>query len=373
MNTNRTGANPHKQATELTESAPSSPLSQLTTPTTRPSASSYAKVFLGIGLTLSGSGCTPSGQPLGITNRENTSFRATSERYKGASSFGATAATLTLAESIGTDQLTKINNDFGKSCGSGQVAAMLTLLAQKQGNTISGVNEMFQQSRGTSISAANLCAAVTISGKSIQEINQLFDKSIPWDSEAASILVLAAACGNRPIEEINGLYKQNPETGLPGALLVLGSVISGKSMADMAVMYSQAQSLQSTCASELTLLAAVYKTPMQEINQLWKEASGSSEGSILLVQSALAARKPITTANHFYGASPSWSEMGSAILVLTSASKELAEREHGTGLIPLIYSRPVGKSRHTYFVPLVVPGSAGFEGKSLPLAPTGTP
>ncbi len=342
-------------------------LNELATPAVRQSAGPYAKILLGLGLALSGAGCTQTTRPPALTDREVASFKETGETYAHAAQFGQVGAQLTFAQRASAHSIAKVNGDFARSSGSGELAANLTLLAQVGDLSISRVNESYSKSAGASCGSCNLTAAAVLSGRPIEQVNKEYRSGASWSDQGASILVLAAASAQKPIDTINALYKENPASGVAGATLVLGSVVSGSSLDSVAHMYYKASTLSDCRSAQLAALAAIHKCPIDDVNQLWAKSVASRQAGVHLVQAALLSGKSMAEINYLYSQAPSWNETGSALLVLSETAQARAGVDHGTGFIPFMYSEHVGKTKYTYFVPIIVPGSSGYEGKLLPL------
>lgn len=361
-----TQANRTSQTSMASEANPAA-LNELVTPVSRQSAGPYAKILLGLGLALSGAGCTQTTRPPALTEREVASFKETGETYSQAAQFGQVGAQLTFAHFASAHPIGKVNEDFARSSGRGELAANLTLLAQFGDLSIARVNESYSKSAGASCGACNLTAAAALSGKPIEQVNKEYRSGASWSDQGASILVLAAASSQKPIVSINALYKENPASGVAGATLVLGSVVSGSSLESVAHMYSKTNTLSELRGAQLAALAAIHKCPIDEVNQLWAKSAASRQAGVHLVQAALLSGKSMAEINYLYSQAPSWSDTGSALLVLSEAARARAQVDHGTGFIPIMYSERSGKTTHDYFVPVVVPGSSGYEGKVLPL------
>jgi hypothetical protein len=324
-------------------------------------ASTYATVALGLGLSLFGAGCSVPRKPDALPEQAVAGLNETGELYKHASSSGAVAAKLSLAAVAGRCSIEDANRAYSQASGTSGVSSHLVVLAKSTNQGISVINKMYAKSEGWSYPAANLVSAAVMSGGTIEEANAKYKEATPWDDHAAAILVTAASVSGRSIQEINSLYNQSPVTGLPGSILVLGSVLSDTPMAKMNEMYNNADTMSSTYGAQLATLAALHGRSIERINALWDKSSGSGESCLNLVQAALISGRPIEEINYLFAQTPTWSSEAGSTLVLT----RMAEEHSGGSLdmVPLIYTRPNGKSRSTEFMYLFV---RGFEGRALP-------
>ena len=232
---------------------------------------------------------------------------------------------------------------------------------------ISVINKMHAKSEGWSVTAANLVSAAAMSRGTIEEANAKYKEASPWKEHAAAIMVTAASVSGKSMQEINALYNQSPVSGVPGGILVLGSVLSDTSMAKMNEMYHNADTMSDTYGAQLATLAALHGTSIERINALWDKSASSGESSLNLVQAALISGRPMEEINYLFSQTPTWSSEAGSLLVLT----RMAEERGGGSLdmVPFVYTRTHGKNSSTHFMYLFV---RGFEGKALPFKGTNT-